>query len=144
MDPLTMWLETEAASTTVGHAREPPTMKPREAARVGLRGYAAQMQTVLTAFRLSAPGKKKKKKAPVSCFAPVASASGHERRANGMRAARDRAFGAKDPLEASEYSRAQEAMRYRALWFSDRASWLESQKRRWRALREKRKRRGEG
>lgn len=143
MDPLTPWLETEPASN-VRRAREPSTVKPGEAARGGLRGYEAQMRSVLTAFRLSAPSKKKKKKTPTSSIATSSSASGREHRANAMRAARDRAFGTKDPLEASKYSRAQEATQYRALWFSDRASWLESQKRRWRAMRENRKRRGDG
>jgi len=101
--------------------------------RFGLDGYEEQIKA---SFFASTPrGGRGRTTSRIAGSAPSA---GH---VDARAFERARAFGLAVPHAAvkksSTYARADEAESYRSLWLSDRARWLEAQKRRWVRLRVK-------
>ena len=135
MDPPLSWIRVDDSAHLSMNARArpnfavdqilPSTSSSSRAAMYGLCGSEAQCRA---AFKALTPTP-----------APRARVHAPERRDTRAKAFR-MAFDEDDTaIESSaSYHRAEEALRYRALWLGNRAAWLIASKSRWRAMRAKR------
>ena len=129
MDPLLSWIRVDDSAHLSMNARArpkpPSTSSSSRAAMYGLCGSEAQCRA---AFKALTPTP-----------APRARVHAPERQDTRAKAFR-MAFDEDDTaIESSaSYHRAEEALRYRALWLGNRAAWLIASKSRWRAMRAKR------
>jgi hypothetical protein len=131
MDPFLSWIRVDDSANLA--INSPPKPKPPSsalshgAAIYGLFGHEAQFRA---AFKALSPTPAPRKRVLTTEITP-------DMRSKARRAA----FDEEEDMSCVSYDRAEEALRYRALWLDNRAAWLIASKSRWRAIRAQRRQR---